>query len=212
MSHQDRERLPEELGEIAELLRNQRPEAGPLELDRIKLRVMASRRRPALISRKGNGLMRKPALSLLLVVGMLGGGTGALAAKGGVPFDIPFEASSNGNGASNSQYCPPTSQQPGKPKKPGPARCGNPKTKVPPGQAKKFGQGNLPPGLAKKFGKGKNGNGHGNGNGNGNGNGKAKGHGNGNGKSQSQGNGHGNGNGGGKGNSGGHGKGGGKKK
>src|SRR5207247_991669 len=149
----------DELGEVAELLRSQRPEADPFELDRIKLRAMRSRRRPGLISRKGNGFMRKPALSLLLVAGLLGGGTGALAAVGRVPVDLPFDASSNGNGPSTSQYCPPTSQQPGKPKKPGPARCGNPKTKEPPGQAKKDD-----PGIN---GSG-NGNGHGNGNGNGN--------------------------------------------
>jgi hypothetical protein len=208
MSNQDRERLPEDLGEIAELLRSQRPEADALELDRIKRRAMASRPRPALTSRKGNGFMRKPALSLLLVVGMLGGGTGALAAVGGVPVDLPFDASSSDNGASNSQYCPPTSQQPFKPKKPGPARCGNPKTKIPPGQAKKLDLGGPPPGQAKKFGAAGQGNGNGNGNGNGHGNGKAKEHGNGNGDGNGGGNGHSNGHG----NGGGNGHGGGKKK
>ena len=123
----DRERIPQDLNEIAELLQSRRPEGGPLELDRIKLRAKASRRRPALRIGKGNGFMRSRVVSLLIVTGLLGGGTGAMAAAGGpTPFDV---LSSNHEGASNSQYCPPTSQQPGKPKKPGPARCGNPKTK-----------------------------------------------------------------------------------
>jgi hypothetical protein len=183
---QDRERLPEDLGEIAELLRDQRPEADALELDRIKRRVMASRRRPALTPRKGNGFMRKPALSLLLVAGMLGGGTGALAAVGGVPVDLPFEASSSDNGASNSQYCPPKSQNPGALKGPG-VNCGNPKHKVPPGQAKKEGGGDLPPGLAKKFGPNA---GNGPGNGHGHGNGNSSGHGNSNGGGHGGGKGH----------------------
>jgi hypothetical protein len=212
MSQRDRKRLPEELGEIAERLRDQRPEATPIELDRIKLRAMRSRR-PGLISRKGNGFMRKPALSLVLVIGMLGGGTGALAAVGGVPVDLPFQASSHDNGASNSQYCPPTSQNPGALKKPGFTNCGNPKTKVPPGLAKKLDGGNLPPGLAKKFGHANAGNGpgngHGHGNGPGNGNGGGNGHGNGGNVHANSGGGGGNGHGNGGGN--GHGKGGGKK-
>ena len=125
MNHQDRERIPEDLGEIAKLLRNERPEAGPLELDRIKLRAKASRRRPVLLSGKGNGFMRSRLIGLILAVGLLGGGTGALAAAGGGPF----AGSSKSKASANSQYCPPNSQQPGKPKKPGPAKCGKPKTK-----------------------------------------------------------------------------------
>jgi hypothetical protein len=190
MSKRNPEWLPEDLGEVAELLSDQRPEADPIQLDRIKRRALSSRRRQGVIPRKGNGFMKKPALSLLLVVGMLGGGTGALAAVGGVPVDLPFQASSHGNGASNSQYCPPTSQNPGALKQPGITNCGNPKHKVPPGLAKKFGAGGLPPGLAKKFGHG---NGHGHGNGGGHGNVQAFGNGGGNGHGNGGGNGHGNG-------------------
>src|SRR5439155_1758271 len=123
--HQVLEGIPEKLAKIAELLRNQLPEAGPLELDRIKPRVKASRRRPVLMSGKGYGFMRSRAIGVLIVAGMLGGGTGALAAAGG----LPVHAFSKGKESANSQYCPPTSQQPGKPKKPGPAKCGKPKTK-----------------------------------------------------------------------------------
>jgi hypothetical protein len=124
MSHQDREGIPEELGRIAELLRNQRPQEGPLELDRIKLRVMRSRRGPVLLSGKGNGYMRSRLVGVLIVIGMLGGGAGALAAKGG----LPVKAFDEGKQSANSQYCPPTSQNPGALKGPG-VNCGNPKTK-----------------------------------------------------------------------------------
>ena len=175
MNDGHRERIPQDLSEIAELLHSRRPEAGPLELDRIKLRAMQqakpARRRPARQFGKGKGFMRSRVVGLLLVTGLLGGGTGAMAAAGGpTPFDV---LSSNHEGASNSQYCPPTSQQPGKPKKPGPARCGNPKTKEPPGQTN-GGPGN---GHGNAYGHSNGpvksqvntGNGHGNGGGKGNG-------------------------------------------
>jgi hypothetical protein len=74
--------------------------------------------------KEGNRFMRSRLVGLLLVVGLLGGGAGALAASGG----LPVNAFSNGQGSANSQYCPPTSQNPGAPKQPG-TNCGNPKTK-----------------------------------------------------------------------------------
>jgi hypothetical protein len=120
MNHQDRERIPEDLVRIAELLRAKRPEADPLELDRIKLRAKGSRRHQVLLSGKGYGFMRSRLIGLILAVGLLGGGTAALAAAGGGPF----AGSSKSKASDNAQYCPPTSQQPGKPKKPGPAKCG----------------------------------------------------------------------------------------
>jgi hypothetical protein len=126
MSDHYRERIPRDLHQIAELLEAERPEMGPLKLDRIKLqaqaRTSAARGRPALIGR-GNGFMRSRVVSLLVVAGLLGGGTGAMAAAGG---PSPFRVfSSDHEGASNSEYCPPTSHAPGKPKKPGPAKCGH---------------------------------------------------------------------------------------
>jgi hypothetical protein len=154
MNGRHRERIPPDLGETTELLRRHRPEAGPLELDRIKLRATASRRRPDLRFGK-DGFMRSKLIGLMLVIGLLGGGTGALAAVGTGPFEIL----SGKEHSSNSQYCPPTSHQPGKPKKPGPARCG-----------RDDGDDNGSD----------DGHGHGNayGHGNGNGNGDAYGHGN----------------------------------
>src|SRR5436190_880517 len=124
MNDQHRERIPQDLRKIAELLEERRPEAGPLELDRIKLRAQAARRRPALLIGKGNGFMRSRVVTLLIVTGLLGGGTGAMAAAGGpTPFDVL--SNDHPGASSNSQYCPPTSHNPGKPKKPGPARCGH---------------------------------------------------------------------------------------
>jgi hypothetical protein len=215
MSDHHRERLPHELRDIAELLEDERPEATPLELDRMKLRAQsrasAARRRPALIG-KGNGFMRSRVVSLLLLTGLLGGGTGAMAAAGGpLPFDV---LSSENEHASNSQYCPPTSWHPGKPKKPGPARCG----KGPrddddgddaPGDDDDHGNGNA-------FGRGQGNHGRWSGNWNGQGTGNAYGRGNGHGRGnsavQSQGNGPGDGKGHGNSNAGGRGNGGGKHK
>jgi hypothetical protein len=185
MTDRYRERIPQDLSEIAELLHSRRPEAGPLELDRIKLRAKAARRRPVPQLRKGNGFMRSRVVSLLVVTGLLGGGTGALAAVGSGPFDLL----SNDEGASHSQYCPPTSQQPGKPKKPGPARCG----KEPPGHEEHghgngHGQGDDP------------GESQGHGHGRGNDHGAGNDHGNDHGQGEGQSHGHGHGNSGGKGN------------
>ena len=182
MTDRHRERIQRDLGHVAALLESRRPEAGPLELDRIKLRAMeraeARRRRPVLRPGKGNGFMRSRVVSMILVTGLLGGGTGALAATGSGPFDVH----SSDEGASHSQYCPPTSQQPGKPKKPGPARCG----KEPPGHEDHGddhgnGQGNGPGeehghGHGNGNGNGYNGEDHGPGHGHGHGGGKGKGH------------------------------------
>jgi hypothetical protein len=50
------------------------------------------------------------------------------AAIGGGSGGLPSLSSTESKSAA-SQYCPPTSQQPGKPKNPSPDGCGNPKTK-----------------------------------------------------------------------------------
>jgi hypothetical protein len=194
MSDQHRERIPRDVHEIAQLLEHERPEATALELDRIKLRAQAARRRPVLLG-KGNGFMRSRVVSVLVVVGLLGGGTGAMAAAGGPsPFDVL--SSDHGEGASRSQYCPPTSHNPGKPKKPGPARCGHFPGDDNEGDGDHHGNGGDP----GDDNVGSDDQGHG------------KGHGQGNDAVVSQGSGPGNGGGHGNGNAGGHGKGGGKHK
>jgi hypothetical protein len=125
MDRPDEQPLPGELREVEDLLRRERPRASDLELDRVKLRAItqASRARSRSAPRK-LGLPRSRRLvSVALAVMLLGGGSAVLANNGG-------SVSASGNGSSaNSQYCPPSSQQPGKPKDPGPSKCGKPKTK-----------------------------------------------------------------------------------
>src|SRR5919197_899118 len=101
MNHQDRDRIPEDLVGIARALRKGRPQADALELDRIKLRVKSSRRRQILLSGKGYGFMRARLIGLILAIGLVGGGTAALAAAGGGAFC----GSSKRNAAGKSQDC-----------------------------------------------------------------------------------------------------------
>ena len=121
MSHFNEQRVPDDLKHVAEHLRDQRPEATALELDRIKLRAMTRAKGAATLTPIGKGrFMRSRLVSLMLVTGVLAGGAGAMAVTGSVP--------SLRNGPPSpprSQYCPPKSKHPGKPKKPRPARCGN---------------------------------------------------------------------------------------
>jgi hypothetical protein len=100
--------------EVSERLRAERPTATPLELDRIK-QISLSRASRAPAGRSGTG--RNKLVSILVAATVMVGGTGAvLAAAGG-------NGKSNGNGATNSQYCPPKSQKPGEPKHDG-NNCG----------------------------------------------------------------------------------------
>lgn len=63
-------------------------------------------------------------VSAALVIAILGGGAALFAASGGL------RAASSDGSAARSEYCPPSSQRPGKPKRPGPARCGRAKKKA----------------------------------------------------------------------------------
>jgi hypothetical protein len=74
--HRGDERLPDLLDDVADLLRNQRSELEPLEIDRIKRRVMSAARPP---SRK-RGLLMRSRLVVFLTVGMLALGTGSAVA------------------------------------------------------------------------------------------------------------------------------------
>jgi hypothetical protein len=112
---------------LAERLHEERPHPTAEEFDRAKLRAMTQASRaesPRRVPRVP--LMRsRRVVSIALAIGLMTGGTAVIAKSGG-----PSAASSKSKGSSaNSQYCPPTSQQPGTPKKPGPAKCGTPKTK-----------------------------------------------------------------------------------
>jgi hypothetical protein len=112
---------------LAERLREERPQPTAEELDRAKLRALRQSARTAPARRAPRlPLMRsRRVVSIALAVGLMTSGTAVIAKSGG-----PSSASSKSKGSSaNSQYCPPSSQQPGKPKKPGPAKCGKPQTK-----------------------------------------------------------------------------------
>ena len=99
MSHWNEDRLPDELHEVAERLREQRTEMTPLELDSVKQRVRANASKTAPSAwrpRRGNP-MKSRAATLALTALLIGGTTaGGIAAAGG-----------NGNGSSaDSQYRP----------------------------------------------------------------------------------------------------------
>ncbi len=118
MSTFNENRIPDELQDVVERLRDGRPQATPMELDQIKLRAMARANRAPGPSGKGS-FMKSKLVSLMLVTGVLAGGAGAMAVTGAIP-----QQPNSPPASVRSQYCPPKSHQPGKPKKPRPARCG----------------------------------------------------------------------------------------
>jgi hypothetical protein len=122
MKQPNEERLPAELEEFGQRLRDERPQPSPLELDRIKTRAMTQASRAASPRMKGRPMKSRLA-SILVVAGLLVGGTsGVLAATGGIPG-----SGGNSNSAANSQYCPPSSPGGGKPKGgEGGNKCGHP--------------------------------------------------------------------------------------
>jgi hypothetical protein len=102
MNEFNKHNLPEDLEQVAERLRQDRPEATPLELDQIKVRAMSRAEAPkmSVMTR----LMRTRLVSLILVVGVLMGGAGAMAVSGGVPT---LGGSHGGHHGGKKQYCPP---------------------------------------------------------------------------------------------------------
>jgi hypothetical protein len=124
MSHFDDKHVPDELQDVVERLRAERPEASALELDQMKLRAMARVKGARTPRTSGKGqFMRSRLVGVMLAVGVLAGGTGAMAWTGTGPGGV-FKHRHTLRAAPQSQYCPPKSQKPGKPKKPRPARCG----------------------------------------------------------------------------------------
>ena len=122
------ERDPQELEAIAERLERLKPTASQSELGRIKARALAraSTSRPSSTARRPHAArllhLSARAASLVLIVALFGGGTVVLAGKkdgGGT-----FSGGSSSGSASNTQYCPPGSQQPGKQQDPRPEICG----------------------------------------------------------------------------------------
>jgi hypothetical protein len=94
MTNWDESQLPDGLDEAARHLREHRPEATALELDRIKTRAMAQ----AASSRSKGFNVRSRTLAVGLAIALMVGGTGGVIAGGG---------NGNGNGNSgSSQYKP----------------------------------------------------------------------------------------------------------
>jgi hypothetical protein len=110
---------PSDLSEVTARLRAERPEATPIELDRIKLRALAQA--PGGQSRR-RGWARVPisvpaALAMALLA-LIAGGAVEFASSGG------FKAASSQGSSGSSQYCPPGTQTGGKKQDPRPENCG----------------------------------------------------------------------------------------
>jgi hypothetical protein len=94
--NRDNDRLPDDVLDVVTQLRENRPEASALELDRIKQRARAQALRPS--NRTKGHLLRSRLTVALLSLGLMVGGTsGVIAAKGG---------NGKSNGAAKSQYKP----------------------------------------------------------------------------------------------------------
>jgi hypothetical protein len=126
MSHFNEKRVPDDLLHVVERLRDERPEVSAPELDQIKLRALGRGRGARTLMPRGKGqFMRSRVVSVMLALGLLVGSTGAMAVSGTGPGGVfKHKRHHHARSATQSQYCPPKSQQPGKPKKPRPARCG----------------------------------------------------------------------------------------
>ena len=126
MAHPRDQRLPDDLHDIAARLRDERPEATPLELDRMKLLAMRrSSQQPAKPQRR-SWIARSRLASPALAGALLLGGLAAIA--GGIG-ETPFSSGGSNASSANSQYCPPSSPAAGQPKKqPGGNKCGQPTT------------------------------------------------------------------------------------
>ena len=105
MERRDFEQHPEDLEQVADWLRAQRPEVNALELDRIKQRARAQAMRG---ERRGAGAARarRPlatALTALVLTASLGG---ALAIAGKAPPSSPTTSGSSQTSAAKKQYKP----------------------------------------------------------------------------------------------------------
>jgi hypothetical protein len=97
-SQHEQHGLPDELREVADVLRDERPTLDPLALDRVKLRAMSAARR--VTSTRDRGSFMKSRLTTLIAAAFLAlstGGAFALAGGGGA-------GGKDGGSASFSQY------------------------------------------------------------------------------------------------------------
>src|SRR6476469_209957 len=98
MGDRTEDRLPRELAEVGELLRESRTRPSALELDQIKLQAKARASRSPRQLRKGVNVRSRGVTAILTL--LLIGGTTAGGIAGG-------SNDSNGGSASNAQYRPP---------------------------------------------------------------------------------------------------------
>jgi hypothetical protein len=110
MSHSqhDNNLPPDDHQEVASLLRENRPQLDPLELDNIKLRAMRGAR-PTTRRRLFTGLATRSRLTALLTTGFVvvgSGGAYALAGGGGSFGDLGLGKGDGGSAAFH-QYKPP---------------------------------------------------------------------------------------------------------
>ena len=80
MTLKDGDQTPADLVWVAERLEQERPMAGPLELDRMKLQARSQARRGARSQAKGNLLKSRVAITAILMLGLVTGGTGTTLA------------------------------------------------------------------------------------------------------------------------------------
>lgn len=86
MSRSSDERVPTELRDVEARLQDDRAQASPLELDRIKRRARAQASRPSPAIQQKGSLMRRPTfVTTLLMAGVLVAGTGAAQLAGVLP-------------------------------------------------------------------------------------------------------------------------------
>lgn len=95
MTPDDRHQTPADLAWVAERLEHERPRATPLELDRMKVQARAQAFRGARSREKGSFLKSRVAITAILMLGLMTGGTGTTLALSG--------SSEQGN-ASQAQY------------------------------------------------------------------------------------------------------------
>src|SRR4051794_37741590 len=100
MSDRREQRLPEDLAEVGELLRESRTQLSPLELDQIKLHAKERARRRQGLGQLRRGVnVRSRGVTAILTLLLIGGTTAGGIAGG--------SGSSSGDSASNAQYRPP---------------------------------------------------------------------------------------------------------
>jgi hypothetical protein len=112
---QGHEHFPDDLRDVADALRDQRPALDPLALDRIKTRAISGARRATAASSRPKGILMRSRLATFLTIAFFGLGTGAAVALvghedfglggggGSASFNQYRECDDNGQGDDNNQ-------------------------------------------------------------------------------------------------------------